>query len=96
MIEIDEVALLRMVKLGFSTSTIADLYECHISTVTNRLKKMGIAPMDGRRNFIEEVFFALSEEEKKWLINELEYFDDIKDLIANMFKAAYERNNSKQ
>lgn len=94
MIPIDDIALVQMVKLGFSTKSIANLHDCHISTVTTRLKRIGIEPLDGRKNFIEEVFDNLSTEEKQWLINELEYFENIKDLITKMFKDGYERSKT--
>lgn len=95
-IEINEITLLRMVKLGFSVKTIADAHDCHISTVTNRLNSLGITAMDGRRNFIEDIFFGLEEEEQGWLIESIDYYTDIKELMREMLKNAYQRHSSGQ
>lgn len=93
-IGIDEIALLRMVKLGFSVKTIAGIYDCHISTITNRLNALGVSAMDGRRNFIEDVFYGLEEDEQLWLIESLDYYENIKELFKEMIKNAHQRHSA--
>lgn len=92
MVPINEVDLIRLNKLGFSLTVIADMFDCHITTVTNRLGKLKLDPVDTRGSFMEDIFNALTLDEQAWLVNELEYVPNIKILLTEMIRNGHSRS----
>lgn len=88
-VEIPDETLLNLAKAGYSVSGIAKLFECHISTVTNKLNEAQIAVLDSRTNHLETIVNSLEPEETVWLIDELTAFDDIRQLLTRLIKNAY-------
>lgn len=70
--------------VGLSLSSIAKLLDCHPTTVTLRLKALGISPSDTRRTFMEDIFVSLPPKQQKWLTKQLGPHVSIKDYVRNL------------
>ena len=64
--------IIRLNSVGLSLATIARLLGCHPTTVTLRLKSLGVEPSDTRRTFMEDVFVQLETDQQEWLADLLE------------------------
>jgi hypothetical protein len=51
--------ILRLNSVGFSLGTIAAIIDCHPSSITLRLKSLGVAPTDTRHAFMESIYNTL-------------------------------------
>ena len=78
----DEV--IRLNSVGLSLSTIAEVLGCHPTSVTNRLKELGIPPADTRRTFMEDIFIGLTNPQQEWLADQLGPHISIKDYVRNL------------
>lgn len=79
--------ILRLNAVGLSLATIAEIIGCHPSTVTHRLKKLNIPPIDSRRAFMEDIIASLSDEEQAWLIELMEEKElNIKEFMTKLIK----------
>lgn len=76
--------LIKMNSLGFSLSTIAAELDVHITTVSSRLKKLGIEPADTRRTFMEDLYRGLTPDQLDWLADQLGPHLSIKDYVKNV------------
>lgn len=76
--------IIRLNSVGLSLSTIAELLDCHPTTITLRLKALKIAPADTRRTFMEDVFKTLSNQQQEWLADQLGPHISIKDYVRNL------------
>lgn len=76
--------IVRLNSLGLSLGTIAKTLDCHPTTITLRLKDLGIQPADTRRAFMEDLIMGLSEKHIEWLSNQLGPQLSIKDYIRNL------------
>lgn len=76
--------LIRLNSVGLSLSSIAKLLDCHPTTVTLRLKTLGVNPADTRRTFMEDVYMSLSPKQQEWLTNQLGPHISIKDFVRNL------------
>lgn len=76
--------IIRLNSVGLSLSTIAKLLDCHPTTITLRLKALGISPADTRRTFMEDVFTSLSNKQQEWLADQLGPHISIKDFVRNL------------
>lgn len=85
--------IIRLNSVGLSLSTIANLLDCHPTTVTLRLKSLNISPADTRRTFMEDVFVRLSTAEQDWLADQLGPHISIKDYVGNLLKKEFIKNN---
>lgn len=63
--------LIRLNSVGLSLATVAKVIGCHPTTVTLRLKSLGVDPADTRRTFMEDVFLRLTLQEQEWLADHL-------------------------
>lgn len=61
----------RLNSVGLSLATIAKVLGCHQTTVTLRLRSLGIEPADTRRTFMEDIFVTLSPDHQEWLADTL-------------------------
>lgn len=93
--EKDEL-ILKMNALGVSLATIAFNLNCHPSTITHRLKSLGIPPVDTRRAFMEDILFSMTEEEQEWLSDKIEQSKQpIKEYIAELIHQNYVNEKGK-
>lgn len=83
----DGTEILRLNLVGLGLQAIGEIVGCHAATVSVKLKEMGVASNDTRRNFMEEVYNCLSEEEREWLADIL-YTSKvpIKDFVVQLLK----------
>lgn len=76
--------IIKLNSVGLSLNTIAEALEVHPTTVTLRLKALGVEPADTRRAFMEDIYRSLSEPQQNWLIHQLGPHISIKDYVLNM------------
>lgn len=76
--------IIRLNSVGLSLATIARALDCHPTTITLRLKSLGIPPADTRRTFMEDVFMTLSTDQQEWLANQLSSTVSIKDYMKEL------------
>lgn len=81
--------IIRLNSVGLSLYTIANLLNCHHTTVTQRLKSLNIPPADTRRAFMEDVLSNLSVAQMDWLADQLGPHLSIKQFITNLLVKAY-------
>lgn len=84
--------IIRLNSVGLSLATIARALEVHPTTVTLRLKALGIPPADTRRSFMEDVFLSLHPEEQEWLADQLTSTLSIKDFVRTLIKTKFKEN----
>ncbi len=85
--------IIRLNSVGLSLATIARALECHPTTITQRLKSLGVPPADTRRSFMEDVFLSLTLEQQEWLANQLSSGQSVKDFVKNLLVQAYQQHN---
>lgn len=85
--------LIRLNSVGLSLATIGQIVNCHPSTITQRLKGMGVQPADTRRSFMEDVFQSLTLQQQEWLADQLGPTLSIKDFVRGLIIQAF--NNRK-
>lgn len=81
--------IVRLNSVGLSLSTIAEQLDCHPTTITLRLKALGIEPADTRRSFMERIFVSLPPNQQQWLIVQLGPHVSIQDFIRNLLVEKY-------
>ena len=70
--------------LGYSLATIGQRLDCHPTSVTLRLKSLGIAPADTRRTFMEDVYKGIPDNLIEKLADQLGPHTSIKDYVRNL------------
>lgn len=83
--------IIRMNSIGLSLGTIARTLEVHPTTVTLRLKGLGIPPADTRHTFMEGIVASLSAAQQEWLVNQVSAELPIRDFVRTLLISAYER-----
>jgi hypothetical protein len=83
--------IVRMNSVGLSLATIAEVLDCHPSTIAIRLNSLGIAQTDTRRSFMEDVLKGMAPEQLEWLADEMEKGVPIKDYVRNLIVGAYNK-----
>lgn len=92
----DDEDIIRLNSVGLSLATIANLLGCHPTTITLRLKSLGVEPADTRRAFMEDIFRTLSSPNQEWLADQLGPHLTIKEYVKQLIvKAYHERNQEK-
>lgn len=82
--------VLRLNSVGLSLATVAKCIGCHPTTVTLRLKRLGVEPADTRRTFMEDVFMRLDPTQQEWLADELERQNiSVKTFVYRLINKAY-------
>lgn len=81
--------IIRLNSVGLSLATIASVLGCHPTTITLRLKALGIDPADTRRTFMEDIFVTLTEPQQEWLADQLGPGISIKNYVKNLIVEAY-------
>lgn len=79
--------------VGLSLSGIAKRLGVHHTTITYRLKVLGIEPADTRRAFMEDIYDTLTPTQQRWLIQQLGAGQSIKDFVRSLLvKEFLDRN----
>jgi len=86
--------LVRLNSLGFSLATIGSSLGCHPTTVTLRLKDLGVAPADTRRTFMEDVLMKLPPAQLEWIETQLGPHLSIKAYVRSLITDAYLRHKN--
>lgn len=82
--------VIRLNSVGLSLATVAKVIGCHPTTVTLRLKRLGVEPADTRRTFMEDVFLRLTPDQQEWLADELERQNIcVKTFVYRLLQQAY-------
>lgn len=81
--------IIRLNSVGLSLATIAEVLGCHHTTITQRLKSLGIPPADTRRTFMEDVIKSLTTNQTDWLADQLGPHLSIKQFITNLLAKEY-------
>lgn len=83
--------VLRLNSVGLSLSTVAKLIGCHPTTVTLRLKSLGVEPADTRRTFMEDVFVRLPASTQEWLADHLRDKNiSVKTFVRQLLEQAHQ------
>jgi len=75
--------------VGLSLTGIAKRLDLHHTTVTYRLKTLGIQPADTRRAFMEDIYESLSGPQQGWLIDQLSPGYSVKDFVRSLLIRDY-------
>lgn len=87
--------ILRLNGVGFSQQAIANIVGSHATSITARLKRLNVEPVDTRRAFMENVIRLLPEDTAEWLADQMVPPDGsppvetLQEFIANSIKARY-------
>lgn len=82
--------LIRLNSVGLSLCTVAKIVGCHPTTVTLRLRGVGVEPADTRRTFMEDVFVRLDPVQQEWLADHLRDKDiNVKTFVYRLIQQAY-------
>lgn len=79
--------------VGLSLKSIAQRLQCHHTTVTARLKALGINPADTRRSFMEDIYSELTEPQRAWLVERLGPAHSVKDFVKSLIVNQYLNRN---
>ena len=85
----DDKRIRELNSVGLSLTGIAERLDVHHTTISGRLKAMGLAPADTRRAFMEDVFESLAPAQQEWLIDQLGPGYSIKDFVRSLLIQAY-------
>jgi hypothetical protein len=80
----DDLKIVELNSVGISLSSIGRRLGIHHTTVTSRLKMLGIPPADTRRAFMEVIYDGLSPQQQEWLIDQLSAGQNVQDLIKGL------------
>jgi transcriptional regulator with XRE-family HTH domain len=84
--------LIKLNSLGLSLQTIAKKFGCHPSTVTQRLKDLGIPVADTRRAFMEDVYNSLSGPQQEFLSEKLGASTSVKEFVRKLIVEEFVRS----
>lgn len=94
--KVNDADLIRLNSVGLSLTTVASTLGCHHTTVTQRLKALGVAPADTRRAFMEDVASRLTPAQMDWIADQLGPHHSIKDFVTNLLMEEYLRQQNKK
>jgi hypothetical protein len=80
----NDTTIMNLNNVGISLCGIAERLGVHHTTVTHRLKVMGLAPADTRRAFMEDIYEGLSMQQQQWLINQLGPGYSVKEFVRSL------------
>lgn len=89
----EDADIVRLNSVGLSLATVAKLLGVNPTTITLRLRSLGIDPADTRRAFMEDVFKTLSESNQEWLADQLGPHLNIKEYVRQLIVKAYHERN---
>ena len=76
--------IIRLNGVGLSLGTIAKILGCHPTTITLRLKDLGIEPADTRRAFMEHIYLSMSKPQQEWFEAQARLHTNVKDFIKTL------------
>lgn len=88
--------IIRLNSVGLSLATIGKLMNCHPSTITIRLKQLGVEPADTRRAFMENLVMKLTTAQQDWLADQLGPHISISDFVKNLIVEKYMNSQKKE
>jgi hypothetical protein len=80
----DDNQIVQLNNVGLSLKAISSKLNVHHTTITHRLKAMGIPPADTRRAFMEDIFETLTMQQQDWLIRQLGPGHNVKDFVRSL------------
>ncbi len=87
--KVSDEDIVRLNSLGLSLRTISEIHNCHQTTITLRLRQLGIEPADTRRSFMEDIVRTMTPAQQEWLVEQLGPQFSIKDYIRNLLSEQY-------
>lgn len=81
--------LLRHNRLGRSLQWIGEALGLHPTSVSSRLRSLGVAPVDTRRSFMDDILAGMSPEQMAWLDRQLSTELPIKSYVRHLIRQAY-------
>lgn len=90
---INEPLLIAMNMLGYSLFSISRVMKCHPSTVTNRLRDLGIPAIDTRHSFMEDIIEPMPDVQKEWVLDQLSNKVTIKTYVRDLINKDYQQRN---
>lgn len=88
--------IVRLNSVGLALGTIAKQLKCHPTTVTLRLRDLGVKPADTRRAFMEDIYLSMPLKQRTWLEDQLGPQYNIKDFVKNLLAQEYLASQSKK
>ena len=82
--KVSDADVVRLNALGYSLQYISEELNCHPTTITIRLKNLGIPPADTRRCFMEDVYQTITPAMLEKLSNKLGPHYSVKDHVRNL------------
>lgn len=76
--------IIRLNGVGLSLGKVAQLLGCHPTTITLRLKDLGVEPADTRRAFMEKIYLSLSKPQQEWLEAQAGLHANVQDYIKTL------------
>lgn len=92
----DDGIIVGLNSVGISLGGIARRTDCHHTTVTARLKALGVPPADTRRAFMEDIYDNLSLAQREWLIKQLGPGYSVKDFVRSLIIKEFVARNSNE
>lgn len=87
--------IIRLNSVGMSLRGIARMLGCNPSTITLRLKSLGVPPADTRRAFMEDIFIELTTIQQDWIADQLGPHLSIKDFVHNLLVEKFVESKEK-
>lgn len=85
--------LLQQNALGRSLQGVGDIFSLHPTSVSARLRNLGVAPADTRRSFMDEVLAGLTPDQLSWLSQQVSPEKNIKSLVRELIRDRYITQN---
>ncbi len=76
--------ILTLNSVGISLATIGRITGVHPTSVSSRLRTLGVEPADTRRSFMEDVVSNLSPDQQEWLTKQVNDQHTIKDFVLEL------------
>lgn len=84
--KIDDTTLIGLVKVGITQTTIANIFGCHQTAVSAKIRKNHLESFGSKE--LENIFFNLSPEEKEWYVSKVQE-DSFSHFIISLIKESY-------
>lgn len=84
--KIDDATLIGLVKVGVTQTTIANIFGCHQTAVSAKIRKYSLESFGSKE--LENIFFNLSPEEKEWYVSKVQK-DSFSHFIISLIKESY-------
>ena len=82
--KVSDISIIGLNSVGISLGGIGKRLDCHHTTVTGRLKELGIEPADTRSSFMEDIYDGLTPSQQNWLVDQLIGGRSVKDFVKSL------------